>query len=34
VMMGIFLIPHSARGSQLDWSQVTPVEAEVPGANS
>jgi len=22
VMMGIFLIPHSARGSQLDWSQV------------
>jgi hypothetical protein len=34
VMMGIFLIPHSARGSQLDWSQVTPAEAEVPGANS
>ena len=22
VMMGIFLIPHSARGSQLDWSGV------------
>ena len=22
VMMGIFLIPHSARGSQLDWSTV------------
>jgi hypothetical protein len=22
VMMGIFLIPHSARGSQLDWSEV------------
>jgi hypothetical protein len=22
VMMGIFLIPHSARGSQLDWSQL------------
>jgi hypothetical protein len=22
VMMGIFLIPHSARGSQLDWSDV------------
>jgi len=22
VMMGIFLIPHSARGSQLDWSKV------------
>ena len=22
VMMGVFLIPHSARGSQLDWSQV------------
>ena len=25
VMMGIFLIPHSARGSQLDWSEVEPV---------
>ena len=24
VMMGIFLIPHSARGSQLDWSEVEP----------
>lgn len=22
VMMGIFLIPHSARGSQLDWAEV------------
>jgi len=22
VMMGIFLIPHSVRGSQLDWSEV------------
>jgi hypothetical protein len=22
VMMGIFLIPHSARGSQLDWSEI------------
>ena len=22
VMMGIFLIPHSVRGSQLDWSQL------------
>jgi hypothetical protein len=22
VMMGVFLIPHSARGSQLDWAQV------------
>lgn len=22
VMMGVFLIPHSARGSQLDWSTV------------
>jgi hypothetical protein len=22
VMMGIFLIPHSARGSQLDWSEL------------
>jgi len=34
VMMGIFLIPHSARGSQLDWSQVTPAEAEIAGVNS
>jgi hypothetical protein len=34
VMMGIFLIPHSARGSQLDWSQVTPAEAEISGVNS
>jgi hypothetical protein len=25
VMMGIFLIPHSARGSQLDWSEVEHV---------
>ena len=24
VMMGVFLIPHSARGSQLDWSAVEP----------
>ena len=33
VMMGIFLIPHSARGSQLDWSDVeeSPTEiSEVP----
>jgi hypothetical protein len=22
VMMGVFLIPHSARGSQLDWSEM------------
>ena len=34
VMMGIFLIPHSARGSQLDWSHVTPAEAEISGVNS
>jgi hypothetical protein len=25
VMMGVFLIPHSARGSQLDWSGVEPL---------
>ena len=25
VMMGIFLIPHSARGSQLDWSEIDQV---------
>ena len=30
VMMGIFLIPHSARGSQLDWSTI---DGE-PGAES
>jgi hypothetical protein len=24
VMMGVFLIPHSMRGSELDWSQVDP----------
>lgn len=28
VMMGIFLIPHSARGSQLDWSEVEESPAE------
>jgi hypothetical protein len=25
VMMGVFLIPHSARGSQLDWSEVEAI---------
>jgi hypothetical protein len=30
VMMGIFLIPHSVRGSQLDWSEVEAV-TEVAG---
>ena len=30
VMMGIFLIPHSARGSQLDWSTIE----ERPAATS
>ena len=25
VMMGIFLIPHSVRGSQLDWSEIDQV---------
>jgi len=28
VMMGIFLIPHSARGSQLDWSEVEPATGD------
>jgi hypothetical protein len=28
VMMGIFLIPHSARGSQLDWGEVEAVTEE------
>jgi len=27
VMMGIFLIPHSARGSELDWSQTDASQA-------
>ncbi len=33
VMMGVFLIPHSMRGSELDWSQVEPAAAAavVPG---
>lgn len=37
VMMGVFMVPHSMRGSQLDWSGVdtpaTPVkrEADRPG---
>jgi hypothetical protein len=30
VMMGVFLIPHSARGSQLDWSQVEDAGSEMP----
>lgn len=27
VMMGIFLVPHSMRGSELDWSETQPVDA-------
>ena len=34
VMMGIFLIPHSLRGSELDWSEVSPVETESSGVSS
>jgi hypothetical protein len=34
VMMGIFLIPHSARGSQLDWAEVSPAETETSIVNS
>jgi hypothetical protein len=30
VMMGVFLIPHSARGSQLDWSQVEDAGHQMP----
>ncbi len=26
VMMGVFLIPHSLRGSELDWSEQAPTE--------
>ncbi len=29
VMMGIFLIPHSMRGSELDWSEVGDAETPV-----
>jgi len=30
VMMGVFLVPHSLRGSQLDWSEeATPTRTEV-----
>lgn len=28
VMMGVFLIPHSARGSELDWSQTDATPAD------
>lgn len=32
VMMGVFLIPHSMRGSQLDWSTVDgQTRSEMPG---
>jgi len=34
VMMGIFLIPHSMRGSELDWSEVEPSESQVSRVNS
>lgn len=29
VMMGVFLIPHSMRGSELDWSEVDDTPAKV-----
>ncbi len=34
VMMGIFLIPHSMRGSELDWSDTSVGEAQVSRVNS
>jgi hypothetical protein len=34
VMMGIFLIPHSMRGSELDWSEVDSSEPQVSRVNS
>ena len=34
VMMGIFLIPHSMRGSELDWSEVDSPEPQVSRGNS
>ena len=29
VMMGVFLIPHSLRGSELDWSETDAAPAAV-----
>jgi hypothetical protein len=34
VMMGIFLIPHSMRGSELDWSEVDSSEPQVSREDS
>jgi len=34
VMMGIFLIPHSMRGSELDWSEADGAEPQVSRINS
>jgi hypothetical protein len=34
VMMGIFLIPHSMRGSELDWSEMDSSEPQVSRVNS
>jgi hypothetical protein len=34
VMMGIFLIPHSARGSQLDWSAVDRATGAMTSSDS
>ena len=34
VMMGIFLIPHSMRGSELDWSEMESPEPQVSRGNS
>ncbi|MCU0232252.1 MAG: hypothetical protein MUC67_12920, partial [Acidobacteria bacterium] len=32
VMIAVYLIPHSARGSQLDWSKLPPPAASREGA--
>jgi hypothetical protein len=32
VMIAVYLIPHSARGSQLDWSKMPPPAAATGGA--
>ena len=34
VMTGIFLIPHSMRGSELDWSEMDSSEPQVSRVNS
>ena len=34
VMMGVFLIPHSVRGSQLDWSTVDEARHQITSSSN